>query len=86
MDKKCSKYESLFVFSDEETLSKHLQECEDCRQEQEKMNNEIKRCENMLKNESFISKAPAQKVEQEKQKLAGYQARLEEIKKLLADL
>ena len=55
-------------------------------QEQEKMNNEIKRCENMLKNESFISKAPAQKVEQEKQKLAGYQARLEEIKKLLADL
>jgi valyl-tRNA synthetase len=55
-------------------------------QEQEKMNNEIKRCENMLKNESFISKAPAQKVEQEKQKLARYQARLEEIKKLLADL
>ena len=38
MDKKCSKYESLFVFSDEETLSKHLQECDDCRQEQEKMN------------------------------------------------
>ena len=46
-------------------------------QEQEKMNNEIKRCENMLKNESFISKAPQAKIDQEKQKLATYQARLE---------
>ena len=37
MDKKCSKYENLFVFSDEETLKKHLQECEECRLEQQKM-------------------------------------------------
>ena len=37
MDKKCSKYEGLFVFSDEETLNKHLEECEDCRVEHEKM-------------------------------------------------
>ncbi len=37
MDKKCSKFEGLFVFSDEETLKKHLTECEECRQEQEKM-------------------------------------------------
>ena len=37
MDKKCSKYEGLFVFSDEETLKSHLNECEECRLEQEKM-------------------------------------------------
>ena len=37
MDKKCSKYEGLFVFSDEETLMKHIEECEDCRAEHEKM-------------------------------------------------
>ena len=37
MDKKCSKYEGLFVFSDEETLKRHLQECEECQQEQQKM-------------------------------------------------
>lgn len=37
MDNKCSKYEGLFVFSDEETLNKHLEECPDCRAEQEKM-------------------------------------------------
>jgi len=32
---KCSKYESLFVFSNEEELKKHLEECEECRQEAE---------------------------------------------------
>lgn len=37
MKKKCDKYESLFIFADEETLNKHLQECEDCRKEHEKM-------------------------------------------------
>ena len=37
MDKKCTKYEGLFVFSDEETLKKHIEECEDCRLEAEKM-------------------------------------------------
>lgn len=36
MDNKCSKYESLFIFSDEETLKKHLEECEECRIEYEK--------------------------------------------------
>ena len=37
MDKKCSKYEGLFVFSDEETLNQHINECEDCAAEHKKM-------------------------------------------------
>ncbi len=37
MKDKCSKYESLFVFSDKNTLEKHIAECEDCRNENEKM-------------------------------------------------
>ncbi len=37
MENKCSKYEGLFVFSDEETLNSHIKECEDCKKEQEKM-------------------------------------------------
>ena len=37
MDNKCSKYEGLFIFSDEETLKKHIEECEECRAEDEKM-------------------------------------------------
>ena len=37
MDEKCSKYEGLFVFSDETSLNQHILECEDCRAEHEKM-------------------------------------------------
>ncbi len=37
MENKCSKYEGLFVFSDEETLNSHINECEECKKEQEKM-------------------------------------------------
>ena len=37
MENKCSKYEGLFVFSDEKTLNEHLKECPDCRAEHEKM-------------------------------------------------
>lgn len=37
MNNKCSKYEGLFIFSDKETLEKHLEECSDCRAEHEKM-------------------------------------------------
>lgn len=37
MDNKCTKYEGLFTFSDEETLKKHLETCENCRNEQKIM-------------------------------------------------
>ena len=57
MDKKCSKYEGLFVFSDEDTLKKHLQECEECRQEQQQMDrvSELK-----IKKSVRNSESPAQ--------------------------
>lgn len=37
MKDKCTKYEALFTFRDEEELNEHIQECEDCRLEHEKM-------------------------------------------------
>ena len=37
MENKCTKYEGLFIFSDKETFEKHLEECEDCKLEHEKM-------------------------------------------------
>ena len=37
MDKKCDKYESLFTFGTEEEFQRHLAQCEDCRQEHERM-------------------------------------------------
>lgn len=37
MKDKCSKYEALFTFGDEEQLKAHIAECEDCRIEDETM-------------------------------------------------
>lgn len=37
MNKKCTKYEGLFTFADDETLKKHLKCCKDCQKEQELM-------------------------------------------------
>lgn len=38
MTDKCNKYESLFVFGNEEKLQEHIAVCSDCREEHEKMN------------------------------------------------
>ena len=37
MKEKCSKYEALFTFRTQEELNEHIQQCEDCRAEHEKM-------------------------------------------------
>ena len=37
MNDKCTKYEALFTFRDEQELNEHIQNCEDCRLEHEKM-------------------------------------------------
>jgi valyl-tRNA synthetase len=49
--------------------------------ESEKMDKEIKRASGMLNNPNFVSKAPAAKVQAEKDKLAKY----EEMKKRIAE-
>ncbi len=56
--------------------------------EKDRLEKEISRGEGMLKNEKFISKAPAAKVEEEKKKLEGYKSqykivcdKLEELNK-----
>ncbi len=51
-----------------------------------KLEGELKRSEAMLSNESFISKAPQAKIEQEKAKQADYKKQYEEVKKALAEL
>ena len=37
MKDKCTKYEALFTFGKEEDLAKHIEQCEDCKAEHEKM-------------------------------------------------
>ena len=54
-------------------------------QEKAKMEAEIKRCEGMLSNPNFVSKAPQAKIDSEKAKLADYKAKLAEIEALLKE-
>jgi len=51
-----------------------------------KLEGEIKRCSGMLQNPNFINKAPAKKVEDEKNKLSKYEASLAEAKNRLLEL
>lgn len=37
MDNKCTKYEALFTFGNDETLKQHIETCDECKKEQEKM-------------------------------------------------
>ena len=54
--------------------------------EQGRLQGEIKRADGMLSNEKFVSKAPAAKIEEEKEKLAKYRQMLEEVEKRLLQL
>lgn len=47
---------------------------------------EIKRCENMLSNEKFTAKAPKEKVDLERSKLADYQSRYQAVKEKLISM
>lgn len=38
MTEKCTKYEALFTFGNDETLKQHIATCKDCQNEQEIMN------------------------------------------------
>lgn len=65
----------------------------DMDKEKERLNNEINKCEselnrakNMLSNEKFVSKAPANKIAEEKDKVEKYQNMLVELKKELEKL
>jgi valyl-tRNA synthetase len=43
----------------------------------ERLNNEVARCEKMLNNPGFVSKAPEAKINAEKEKLANYKSELQ---------
>ena len=37
MNNKCSKYEAVFIFANDETLKSHLETCDDCKKVQEEL-------------------------------------------------
>ncbi|MGN0480127.1 MAG: valine--tRNA ligase [Lachnospiraceae bacterium] len=61
-------------------------ELERLTKEEKRLNGEIARCNGMLNNEKFTSKAPASKIEEEKAKLAKYTQMLEQVTERIASL
>lgn len=56
------------------------------KKEESRLQGEIKRCEGMLGNEKFVSKAPQAKIDEEKEKLAKYQQMLGQVTERLEAL
>ena len=54
--------------------------------EEKRLNAEIARCNGMLGNEKFIEKAPAAKIQEEKDKLLKYTRTMEQVKERLSQL
>ena len=69
-----------------EDLVDKAKEKERLLKEQERLGKEISRCEGMLKNPNFVNKAPAAKVDAEKEKLQKYQEMLEKVTAQLAHI
>ena len=61
-------------------------EVERLRKEEGKLNGEIKRCNGMLNNEKFTSKAPQAKIDEEKAKLEKYTQMLNQVQERLQTL
>ncbi|MCI9359597.1 MAG: valine--tRNA ligase [Hungatella sp.] len=61
-------------------------EIERLEKEEERLTKELARVNGMLKNEKFVSKAPAAKIAQEKEKQQKYSQMMEQVKERLAQL
>ena len=61
-------------------------EIERLTKETERLTKEIARCEGMLNNPNFVNKAPAAKVDAEKDKLAKYKEMMDKVKGQLEQL
>lgn len=59
-------------------------ELERLTKEKKKLEGEVKRGEKMLSNEGFVSKAPAAKIQEERDKLANYKDMLSKVEERLA--
>ena len=54
--------------------------------EKERLSKELARSKGMLSNERFLSKAPAEKVQEEKDKMAGYEQMMAQVEERLAQM
>ena len=75
---------SLGINADE--IIDYQAEIEKLSKEKEKLESEISRCKGMLANENFVSKAPAAKIDAEKEKLENYSKQYEVVLQQLENL
>ncbi len=61
-------------------------EIERLRSEEKRLEGELKRVEGMLSNEKFVSKAPAAKIQEEKDKLEKYSTMMNQVRERLSQL
>ena len=61
-------------------------ETERLKKEEERLKKELARVDGMLSNERFVSKAPAAKIEEEKEKQKKYQQMMDQVRQRLAQL
>ena len=61
-------------------------EIERLKSEEKRLEGELKRVNGMLGNEKFVSKAPATKIQEEKDKLEKYTLMMQQVKERLAHL
>ena len=62
------------------------QEIERLKKEEARLEGELKRVNGMLNNEKFVSKAPAAKIQEERDKLAKYTQMMEQVRERLSQL
>ena len=74
------------VYMPLEDLIDKDKEIERLTKETERLTKEIARCEGMLNNPNFVNKAPAAKVDAEKDKLAKYKEMMDKVKGQLEQL
>jgi len=74
------------VYLPMEDLVDKEKELERLKKEELRLTKEIARGEGMLSNQSFVAKAPAAKVEQEKEKLQKYKEMMEKVRVQLEQL
>lgn len=69
-----------------EDLVDREKEIERLKKETERLTKEIARCQGMLNNPNFVNKAPAAKVDAEKEKLQKYEEMMEKVKVQLSQM
>ena len=93
MDKSGIEDNAVSVVIDKATIYMPLADLVDLKKEKERLEKEKKRLEGelkrvngMLNNEKFMSKAPAQKIAEEKEKLVKYESMMEKVEEELSAL